>query len=164
MHACTTSASSLISAARACRYVGTPLNSYGWCASALPQLYPDYLYSIVRLLRPEHVIEQWQEQQREAAERAAAAAAAQQQFTIPAEPAATGAAGSPQLQAEAAAARLANGGGGALAASGTVKQPPGQGAQAKFALTSAFVEKVRTVQHPLELASITTGPLHAFVS
>jgi hypothetical protein len=122
----------------------------GWCAPALPQLYPDYIYSIMRLLRPEHVIEQWQEQQREAAERAAAAAAAQQQFTIPAEPAATGAAGSPpppagELQAEAAAARLANGGGGALAASGTVKQPPGQGAQAKFALTSAFVEKVRAV-------------------
>ncbi|KAL4423762.1 hypothetical protein ABPG75_001063 [Micractinium tetrahymenae] len=117
----------------------------------LPQLYPEYIYSIVRLLRPEHVIEQWQEQQQEAAERTAAAAAAQQQFSIPAEPPAVQQPGSASTQPPAAAggaapvhAELANGGGVTLAshASGTVKQPSGQVAQARFALTSAFLEKV----------------------
>lgn len=56
-----------------------------------PQLYPEYIFTIVRLVRPEHVVELWEEQ---------------------------------------------------AAATGTVKQPPGQVAQAKFALTSAFLEKV----------------------
>lgn len=110
------------------------------------QLYPDYIYSIVRLLRPEHVIEQWQEQQLEAAE----GASTQQQFSIPAEPPAMqlqNGASSPQPPAGSAAAvhaESANGGSTGLVshASGTVKQPPGQVAQARFALTSAFLEKV----------------------
>lgn len=108
----------------------------------LPQLYPSYIYSIVRLLRPEHVIEQWQEQLHEAAERAAAAT---HQFSIPAEPPSLpNGAGSPQPQAGVSAADQANGNSAALMRhnSGTVKQPPGQVAQARFALTSAFLEKV----------------------
>lgn len=117
------------------------------------QLYPDYIYSIVRLLRPEHVIEQWQEQQLEAVEGTAAAYAAQQQFSIPAEPPAvqppTGGSLPQPLAGNAASsvaghAELANGGSPALIShsSGTVKQPPGQVGQARFALTSAFLEKV----------------------
>lgn len=111
------------------------------------QLYPEYIYSIVRLLRPEHVIEQWQEQQREVADKAAAAGAGQHQFSIPAEPQALPpGASSPQPLAGMDSADLANGGGGSMTShgSGTVKQPPGQVAQARFALTSAFLEKVRS--------------------
>lgn len=105
------------------------------------QLYPDYIYSIVRLLRPEHVIEQWQEQQAEAAERAAAAAAAQQQFSIPSHPGTdTQAAGAAAPAGSASAGPAAEG--PLLPTTATVKQPPGQVAQAKFALTSAFLEKV----------------------
>ena len=55
-----------------------------YLTSAPVQLYPEFIYTIVRLLRPEHVIEQWQEQQAEAAERAAAAAAAPHNFSTPA--------------------------------------------------------------------------------
>jgi hypothetical protein len=108
----------------------------------LPQLYPDYIYSIVRLLRPEHVIEQWQEQQAEAAERAAAAAAAQQQFSIPSHPG-TEAQGAGAASQASAASRSPAAEGPLLPTTATVKQPPGQVAQAKFALTSAFLEKVR---------------------
>lgn len=105
------------------------------------QLYPDYIYSIVRLLRPEHVIEQWQEQQTEAAERAAAAAAAQQQFSIPSHPGTEAQIAGAAAQAGAASASPAAEG-PLLPTTATVKQPPGQVAQAKFALTSAFLEKV----------------------
>lgn len=106
------------------------------------QLYPDYIYSIVRLLRPEHVIEQWQEQQAEAAERAAAAAAAaQQQFSIPSHPGTEAQTAGAAAQSGAASASPAAEG-PLLPTTATVKQPPGQVAQAKFALTSAFLEKV----------------------
>lgn len=110
----------------------------------MPQLYPDYIYSIVRLLRPEHVIEQWeaqQQQQQDAAEQAAAAAAQQQQPGGPGD-AAAGPAGSGS-QYGAGPSSQANGGNGSQGGTITVKQPPGQVGQAKFALTSAFLEKVR---------------------
>lgn len=89
----------------------------------------------MRLLRPEHVIEQWQAQQAEAAERAASAQ--QAAFTIPADP-------SPAAAAAAGPGLASPGGGeGPLPpTTATVKQPPGQVAQAKFALTSSFLEKV----------------------
>jgi len=110
------------------------------------QLYPDYIYSIVRLLRPEHVIEKWQEQQAEAAEHAAAAAAAaQQQFSIPSHPGTEAqAAGAAAPGAAPSASPAAEG--PLLPTTATVKQPPGQVAQAKFALTSAFLEKVGRLQ------------------
>jgi hypothetical protein len=94
----------------------------------VPQLYPEYIFTIVRLVRPEHVIELWEEQ-------AAAAAVADAAAGAPA------AGGVPPPAAGPPAAGQANGAARAAAA-GTVKQPPGQVAQAKFALTSAFLEKV----------------------
>jgi len=113
-------------------------------------MWPEYIYSIVHLLRPEHVIEQWQE--REAAERGAAArtaagaAAARQSQSWPADQPASAAVDAPAaLQAgSTGAVEPTNGGSGTLmrAISGTMKQPPGQVAQFKFALTSAFLEQV----------------------
>lgn len=105
------------------------------------QLWPDYIYSIVRLLRPEHVIEQWQEQQAEAAERAAAAAAAAMQS--PAVSAAEGQANGPGAASPAApaGADVTPPEPGMLPASAAMKQPSGQVGQARFALTSAFLEK-----------------------
>lgn len=120
--------------------------------SLLPslQMWPEYIYSIVRLLRPEHVIEQWQE--REAAERGAAArtaagvSAARQSQSSPADqPASASVDASAALQAgSTGVVEPTNGGSGNLmwAISGTMKQPPGQLAQFKFALTSAFLEQV----------------------
>ena len=94
----------------------------------------------MRLLRPEHVIEQWQEQQAEAAERAAAAAvaAAQSPASAPANAAAGPGAASPPAPAAVDAALAEP---GHLPASAAMKQPPGQVAQARFALTSAFLER-----------------------
>lgn len=99
----------------------------------VPRLYPEFIHSIVRLLRPDHVIEQWKEQQHGADDQAAET---QQQVTTSAEPINGQVAG---LALNAAS--LANGS-ISPANSGTIKQPPGQVAQAKFALTSAFLEKV----------------------
>eukprot|EP00887_Chlorella_sp_A99_P002554 scaffold6.g2554.t1 len=90
-----------------------------------PKLYPEYIAMVVGLLQPELLIDQWRMEQ-EAAEHAAFLLS-QQHLTIPAQQAPGTAAAS--LGADAAPLQQA-------------KPPPGAVPQFKFALTSAFMEKV----------------------
>ena len=102
----------------------------------MPHLYPEFIYSIVRLLRPEHAVEQWAEQQQNSLEQAASDAVSMQH-------ASDNSIASTTTAAQHGIALLDTGSSNSAASNiTTVKQPSGQTAQAKFALTSAFLEKV----------------------
>lgn len=110
-----------------------------------PELWPEYVRSIVRLLRPEHVLAQWMEQ-----EAATAAAAAALAHGGAGEGDADGAGGvaTPVRPVTASPGATAPVGPGATpgpvgtGANGVVHMPLKQ-AQYRYALNSAFLEKVR---------------------